>query len=224
MVSSYSALFTVRCGALSYSSSTFNGTCVNAPHRTANNAEYELTFSLIWGYSPTFNVYFNLILSLLRFMIADAAWSQTKSPILGALGDDSSQMKCLLVPLWWLITALILSSLFLLLVGEETAKTTLNSMFRWLELTSGVNKWNQLIEWHCWHKTADRCNCDDWRKTPSIYNSSHAVLPDRFFSWRHKSALKHVSDTTCSKCSFKDTLRFLRTNKNVCDSKKMEWG
>ena len=115
-------------------------------HRIARQTTRSMNWPLVifWGYSPTFNVYFNLILSLLRFMIADAAWSQTKSPILGALGDDSSQMKCLLVPLWWLITALILSSLFLLLVGEETAKTTLNSMFRWLEHTSGSFRCQQM--------------------------------------------------------------------------------
>ena len=47
-VSSYSALFAVRCGALSYSSSNFNVTYVNAPQHTVNNAEYERTFSLAY--------------------------------------------------------------------------------------------------------------------------------------------------------------------------------
>ena len=44
-VSSYSALFAVRCGALSYSSSNFNGTCVNVPQRTVTDAEYKRTFN-----------------------------------------------------------------------------------------------------------------------------------------------------------------------------------
>ena len=49
-VSSYSALFAVRCGALSYSSSNFNVTCVNAPQRTVNNVDYERTFMLFFAY------------------------------------------------------------------------------------------------------------------------------------------------------------------------------
>ena len=46
-VGSYSTLFTVRCGALSYSSSNVNGICVNAPQRSVNNAEYERTLRLL---------------------------------------------------------------------------------------------------------------------------------------------------------------------------------
>ena len=43
-VSSYSALFVVRCGALTHITLTFELEYDNAPHRTANNAEYVLTF------------------------------------------------------------------------------------------------------------------------------------------------------------------------------------
>ena len=41
-VSSYSALFAVRCGALTYVPLKFEFEYDIAPHRTANNAEFEL--------------------------------------------------------------------------------------------------------------------------------------------------------------------------------------
>ena len=44
-VSSYSTLFTVRCGALTHVPLKGELEYDNAPHRTANNAEYELTFN-----------------------------------------------------------------------------------------------------------------------------------------------------------------------------------
>ena len=57
-------------GALSYSSSTFNGRCVNAPHRTANNAEYERTLSLL---VIRFAIYFGRCdpdnVAIIRFII-----------------------------------------------------------------------------------------------------------------------------------------------------------
>ena len=43
----YSALFTVRCGALTHVTLKFELEYDNAPHRTANNTEYELTFNLL---------------------------------------------------------------------------------------------------------------------------------------------------------------------------------
>ena len=39
----YSALFTVRCGALTHITLKFELEYDNAPHRTTNDAEYELT-------------------------------------------------------------------------------------------------------------------------------------------------------------------------------------
>ena len=50
-VRSYSALFTVRCGALTHIPLTFQLEYDNASHRTANNAEYELTNSNVEGRS-----------------------------------------------------------------------------------------------------------------------------------------------------------------------------
>ena len=44
-VSSYSALFAVRCGALTRVTLKFELEYDNTPHRTANNVEYELTFN-----------------------------------------------------------------------------------------------------------------------------------------------------------------------------------
>ena len=45
-VSSYSALFAMRCGALTHVTLKFELEYDNAPHRTANNAEYELTLTV----------------------------------------------------------------------------------------------------------------------------------------------------------------------------------
>ena len=57
-VRSYSALFTVRCGALTHVTLTFELEYDNAPHRTANNAKYELTFRRSATQSVTANVLF----------------------------------------------------------------------------------------------------------------------------------------------------------------------